>query len=128
MFDNELVLQQLNSSSTISYAKFMRYGYPKRLAMQELIDLCRPLENELENIESTMLYKKCFLTLGLKMKDFKMGNNTIFFRMNKFDLIERFISDSKNNSNDIFNRMKRAILRWKWRQYIWCIRFLSKLF
>lgn len=106
----------------------MRYGYSKRLALQEFIDLCRPLENELKSIESSMLYKKCFLTLGLEMKDFRMGNNTIFFRMNKFDLIEKFISNLKNNSHDALNMIKKGILRWKWRQIICCIRFASKLF
>lgn len=106
----------------------MRYGYPKRLALQYLVDLCHPLEKELKSIESTMLYKKCFLTLGFEMKDFKMGNNTIFFRMNKFDLIERFISNLKNISHDSLNMIKKAILRWKWRQIICCVRFLSMLF
>lgn len=120
-----MVLQQLNTSSTISYAKFMRYGYPKRLILQELVNLCRPLENELKSFERTVLYKKCFLSLGLELKDFKMGNNTIFFRLNKFNLIEKFIHDLKNNSTNTLNRIKKTILRWKWRQIIYCVRFAS---
>lgn len=123
-FDDNFVLQQLNSSSLISYAKFIRYGFPKSLTLQNLIDLCHPLENDLRNIQINrkVFYTKCLLSLGFTSKDFNVGNDRIFFRMNKFHLLD-CLKDSTKNTLDV---MKKAILRWEWRYAILCIRFMSK--
>lgn len=88
--------------------------------------MCHPLENELENIRAkrTLFYTKCLLALGFHVKDFNMGNDIIFFRMNNFHLID----DLKNNPKDTLNSMKKSILRWKWRIAILCVRFASEYY
>lgn len=53
--------------------------------------------NTSSTIDRDIIYTKCFLSLGLGLQDFKIENNTILFRMNKFDLIENFICDLKKN-------------------------------
>lgn len=95
VFDEEFVLKQLNTSSTVSYARFIRYGYPKRIDFQKITDACSPIENNLKNICSDRynFYAKVLISIGFKFSDFKLGNDVIFFRAGKFDLIQAFLSD-----------------------------------
>lgn len=100
IFDNELVLMQLKTSSTIAYANFLRFGYPTRIAFQDLVNACKPIEDKLKNtcIWSTSFYTKVLLYIGITLKDFKMGNDTIFFRSNKIHLVEMFFSNIKTGN------------------------------
>lgn len=101
-FEENLVSKQLITSSTISYAKFIRFGYPKRIELQKMVDECKWLEKKL-NIECAQrltFYSKVLLYIGFKLKDFKMGNNAIFFRLSKFNLLERFFSDLAENKEE----------------------------
>lgn len=94
-FEHDLVLKQLITSSTISYVKFIRFGYPKRIELRKIVDACEWLEKKL-NIEfeqRSMFYSKVLLYIGFKLKDFKMGHDAIFFRSKKFHLLENFLSD-----------------------------------
>lgn len=95
IFDEELILKQLNTSSTISYAKFIRFGYPKRIPYKKLADACKPIEDNLKKIchEESNIYTKVILSIGLSLNNFKLGNDTIFFRSKQFHLMEKFFSD-----------------------------------
>lgn len=95
MFDEQFVLRQLNTSSTVAYAKFIRFGYPKRIAIQQILDPCKVIENKLMKMcsDRSNFCSKILLSIGFKLSDFKIGNDTIFFRSNKFHLMEEFFSD-----------------------------------
>lgn len=128
MFENESVSQQLYTSSTISYAKFSRYGYPKRVHLIELQDKIRPLESKLKFISTNRtLELKILQFLGFKLSDFKMGINMIFFRLNRFELFEKFIADFKNDPDFILNEMKRFLIRSNWR-YMMLSKFIIHSF
>lgn len=92
-FEENLVLSQLKTSSTVAFANFMRCGYPKRISLQKIIDHCAPIEKKLRVSDTTQFYKQVLLWLGFNLQDFKMGKDTIFFRLNKFPLLETFFSD-----------------------------------
>lgn len=92
--DEGFVLEQLHTSSTVSYAKFIRYGYPKRIDFKKLVDACKPIKSKLEKAcGKSNFYSKVLLSMGLKLNEFKFGNDTIFFRSKKFHLVEEFFSD-----------------------------------
>lgn len=91
-FDEELILRQLISSNTISYAKFMRFGYPKRISLQTMLNECKLVEEKINIpcVDRLNFIFKVLLCIGFRFEDFKMGNDAIFFRSNKFHLIEKF--------------------------------------
>lgn len=90
----------MNTSCTISYANFMKFGYPKRIYLQDLVNVCKELENNLKtiSIKQSNFYSKVLLSIGFKLKDFKMGNNAIFFRAEKFHLLEKIFSETASFS------------------------------
>lgn len=88
-----LVLSQLNTSSTVAYANFMRFGYPKRIALQKIIDHCESIEKKLNVSNRTYFYSKVLLCLGFSPQDFKISNDMIFFRLDKFSLLDFFFSE-----------------------------------
>lgn len=93
-FSEKLILEQLKTSSVVSYAKFVRFGYPKRIPIQKMIEICKSIEEKFKKMYTQKyFYRKVLLTLGFKIKDFKMGNDEIFFRSDKFHLLENFFSD-----------------------------------
>lgn len=108
-FERDLILQQLNTSSTISYAKFIRYGYPKHVALQLIIDACKSIENKLVKpyVNRLDFCTKIIMFVGLKLQDFKIANDTIFVRLNKFTLLETFFSGALAAKG--FQEMKTAI-------------------
>lgn len=117
-FEEELVLRQLLTSSTISYARFMRFGYSKRVAYQTIIDSCKLVENKLKKhcVNRSNICSKILLSIGFKLNDFKMGNDTIAFRANSFHLL------TKNP----LDKIEGFIWQSKWKCVLSAIRFLSK--
>lgn len=99
-FDDELVLKQLKTSSIISHAEFIRFGYSKRIDVQRIVEACKPIEKRLIKLcgNQSKLCSYVMLYLGFKLNEFKMGKDLIFCRSNKFHLLERFLS-SLNSSN-----------------------------
>lgn len=100
-FDEELVLSQLNTSCTVSYAKFIRFGYSKSVTLQELDQKCSSIVKKFAkaSVSRSIFYSKLFLSIGFKLEEFTIGNEAIFFRSNKFESLEKFFSDLKTEPN-----------------------------
>lgn len=127
-FQNELVSQQLYTSSIISYAKFNRLGYPKRVQLKEITDKIQPIASTLKFISKHRLLNLKFLQfLGYEQKDFQMGNDTIFFRLHKFKLFEKFILDFENNRDLFLCKMKKFLIQSNWQYMYLVVMMLSKL-
>lgn len=96
-FDEALVLSQLNTSCTVSYTNFIRFGYSKSVAFEKLVERCKSVEEKWNkaNADRATFYSKVLLSLGFKLDEFKMGNEAIFFRANKFVLMEELFEDMK---------------------------------
>lgn len=94
-FDEQLILEQLNTSCVMSYARFMRFGFSKRIDFKELVDKCKPIEDKLNtaHMDRSQFYSKILLCIGFTFGEFKIGNDAIFFRSNKFELLETFFSN-----------------------------------
>lgn len=93
-FNDELVLQQLKTSSIISHAEFIRFGYSMRIDVRKIIEACKPIEKKLMKVcvNQSKLCLYVMLYLGFKLNEFKMGKDVIFCRSNKFHLVEQFLS------------------------------------
>lgn len=48
-------------------------------------------------MDRTQFYSNVLLYIGFRLKDFKMGNDEIFFQSNKFHLLEKFFYDVAEN-------------------------------
>lgn len=101
-FEEKLVLKQLFTSSIIAYANFMRFGYPNHVAVNKIIGQCRSLENKLSKAYNDRLdfCSKVLSFIGFKPEDYKKGTDEIFFRSNKFHLLEQFFSDTSAVRNE----------------------------
>lgn len=99
-FEEELVLNQLNTSCTVSYANFIRFGYSKSVAFEEFVEKCRSVEEKWTkgNADRASFYSKVLLSIGFKNNECKMGNEAIFLRSNKFVLLEKFFVDMETFS------------------------------
>lgn len=95
-------MKQLNTSSTVSYANFVRFGYPNRVTFQAISDACKSIENNLKNIckNPSEFYTKVILSIGFKFNDFQLGKDVIFFRSEKFSLVTEFLSESSRKFNE----------------------------
>lgn len=84
----------------------MRFGYPKRIDLQNLVNACKPIEEKLKSAcskeclkeQPNYVYTKVLLFIGFYLKDFKMGNDLIFFRTDKIHLMEVFFSNLSTTS------------------------------
>lgn len=144
MFNNELVLKQLKTSSVISHAKFIRFGYSKRIAFQKLVDACEPIKKKLINVcgNPSKFYLIVMQSLGFNRNEFQMGNDVIFIRSNKFHLMEEFLSETQSKKanqsgitlsesipqkrRDPLERIKKFVWHLKWKYVFNCVRFFGK--
>lgn len=112
-FDDELVLKQLKTSSVISYAKFIRFGYAEHVTLQKIIDECKYVEKKLDKWSNNQFnfYSKVLLSIGFRLKDFKMGNDSVFFRSNKFYLLDNFFSETRTALNSKEDPLKQGQTR-----------------
>lgn len=100
-FEEELVLKQLKTSSVISYARFIRFGFSKHIELQQLVDKCKLIEDKLNTarLDRSQFYSKVLLSIGFRLEEFRIGNGVIFFRSNKFELLEKFFCDITSEPN-----------------------------
>lgn len=89
-------MQQLHTSSIISYAKFIRDGYPKRVAIERIMAECKSVENKLPKAYANRLdfCTKILRFIGLRSQDYKIGDDVIFLRANKLSLLEQFFTEA----------------------------------
>lgn len=94
-FEEELVLRQLRTSCTVSYAKFIRFGYSERIDFQEFADKFKILEDKfkIDRDGRTNFYSKILISIGFSREEFKMGTETIFLRLNKLEVLKKIFSD-----------------------------------
>lgn len=79
----------------VSYAKFIRFGYSERIDFQEFADRFKFLEDKfkIDRDGRTNFYSKILLSIGFSREEFKMGTETIFFRLNKLEVLKKVFSD-----------------------------------
>lgn len=77
----------------MSYARFIRFGFSKRIDFQELTNKCRLIKLNKTRIDPNKFYSKVLLAIGFSSKEFKIGNDAVFFRSNKFEILEKIFSD-----------------------------------
>lgn len=106
-FEESLVLGQLKTSCTISYANFIRFGYSKSVKFEQLADVCRLVEKKWNKMDRAHFYSKVLLSLGFKLNEIKLGKEAIFFRTNKFSCLEKLFSDIKTFPNQLPIQMTR---------------------
>lgn len=132
----DFVLKQLNTSCVLSYARFIRFGFSLRFNFQELSIKCKVLEDKLKRrMDRSQFYSKVFLSIGFRLNEFKIGHDAIFFRSNKFELLQKLfcdmtsepnlISATKSNSKHLLKKIEGFFLRSKWQSTILAIRFLG---
>lgn len=115
--DNVLVLQQLKSANITAYARLMQLGYPVRFAVNDLNQIYGPY---IRAAEIRQFYMKLFLSIGLKLIDFKFGENLVFFRTQN-----KLLDSSPNSIELIISKMRRYIARTKFRTTAFGIVFLK---
>lgn len=73
----------------------MRFGYSKNVPHKQIIETCKSVENKLKKhcVNRSSICSKILMSIGFKLKDFKMGKDTIGFRANSFHLLENFFAD-----------------------------------
>lgn len=89
-FDECMILRQLRSSSTLAYADFVRFGFPLRIAVTEMDNLYAPHYNICA--DARKFHMKLLLAIGLRIGEFKLGQNYILFRSNQRDKLEKLLS------------------------------------
>lgn len=117
IFDDQLVINQLNSSSTIAYAEFMTYA--SRVSIQGIIDFCSFNPHNGNNKKRTV--SVCLSSIGIQQKDFRIGKEYVFLRMEEGPL--SYILKSPNS----VRKSKRFLIRLYWRKCIMVAHFLVQI-
>lgn len=90
----QFVAKQLTSSCVMSYAEFIRCGYPIHLDVGSLNGIFQPYFEQFRRFcpNEEHFYRLLAISIGSLPDDFKFGENVIFFRQNKsphfVDLLE----------------------------------------
>lgn len=89
-FDECMVLRQLRSSSTLAYADFVRFGFPLRISVAKMQSLYAPYYHICASARK--FHMKLLLAIGLRIGQFKLGQNFIFFRSDQHEKMQQLLS------------------------------------
>lgn len=103
----------------------MRSGFPKRITLEELVNVCQPIEKKFQSFQGPNLYSKILLSRGFRQNDFRIGREVIFFRSAKFSLLEKLFHDMRESPDDTSKQISGALARSMWRCTIARISFLG---
>lgn len=106
-FEDSIVLEQLRSSSTLSYVDFVQIGFPLRITLVKIQNLYAPYYNMCA--DARRFHMKLLLSKCLRIGEFKLGNNYIFFRSNKCNQMQQILSVDSS-----LIALKRYIARTRW--------------
>lgn len=123
-FEEIIVSNQLKTTCTMAYINFIRFGYSKSIAIDELARMCEPVDGCIKSCASRMrFYSIVLLSMGFQLDEFKMGKEAIFFRSTKFSLLGEYF-----RSGDSLKKIRKYYWRTRWRKLISAFRFLGNLF
>lgn len=116
-------MQQLRSANLIAYAKFLQLGYPLRVSFDSLnAKYEQYIAKSVLGLDRTKLfYKKLMLSNGFELKDFRFGENVIFFRTQRQELVEQLLESPTNS----MKKLKCYSARSKIRVIAFCLIFLK---
>lgn len=106
-FDECMVLKQLRSSSTLAYADFVRFGFPLRMSFKKMQSLYEPYFHLCADERKFMT--KLLLAIGLRIGQFKLGQNFILFRSKQYEKMQQLLSVDSS-----VLALKRYIARTRW--------------
>lgn len=106
-FDECMILRQLRSSSTLAYVNFVRFGFPLRIAVTKMNSLYASYYGTYA--DARKFHMKLLLAIGLRIGEFKIGQNYIHFRSNQRDKLEQILSVDSS-----IVALKRYIARTRW--------------
>lgn len=92
----------------MAFAKFIRFGYSKSIDLQDLADKCKSIEDKFSygGLNRSKYYSKVLLSLGFGLDEFKIGNDVIFVRSNKFELMEQFLHTMREDTTKEHHEQK----------------------
>lgn len=127
--DDTFVMKQLRSSSVLSYAEFMKCGFPTRIAIQALYETYQPYIGQREETsqDKRTFCKSLLRSLGLTTDKFKFGQNLIFFRANESVLsFEQLLKPDQKYIQTTKTNLRKWVATFNWRVLIKCILFLKR--
>lgn len=82
----------------------MRFGYPGHIPLEKMMNKFKLVEKLNKwSANPSNFYSKILMALGLKLKDFKIGKDSIFFRANKIRILEDIFCEIDNFHSDILD-------------------------
>lgn len=105
----------------------MRSGFPKRITLEELVNVCQPIKKKFKSFQGPNLYSKILLSRGFRLNDFRIGKEMIFFRSANFSLLEKLFHDLRESPENTSKQITGALIRSMWRCNILRISFLGNV-
>lgn len=111
-------MQQLKSSSLISYINLIRCGYPKRVPIDQIYKSFKPKYNLWKDVcsDSKRFCSNLLLSNGFKHTDFKFGTDCIFFRMRCSTLLDKLSYPNPDFIGQSINTMKKHLIQLEWKK------------
>lgn len=129
ILDDAFVAKQLKSSSVLSYVKYMKNGFPTRIAISALYRTYHPHIGYLrDNYKDERTFCKSLLcSLNLTSDDFKFGQNLLFFRASSAIPFDQLLKPDQKFIQKTIENLKKWMVLFKWRVLIKCMIFLKRL-
>lgn len=103
----------------MSYATFMRCGYPIHIEIRCLHEIFEPYFEQFRTLcpDEERFYSLLAISIGLLPDDFKFGENVIFFRQNKSPHFDDLLKLNPNSIPSILVKMKKFLkMTEKWQR------------
>lgn len=83
-FDDDFIKSQLKTSSIVPYMNLMQNGFPNRIPYTEILPKFEELFVKEIEADKLKFCERVLIANGNEKCDFKLGENAVFFRNNKY--------------------------------------------
>lgn len=132
IFDENVVLKQIQTSGTLTYFNLMQHGYPFKVRIDDLFEnITSFLEPRHISVGSKMCCQIYLIATGFEHTDFKLGKTEIHIRLGKNDLFNQ-LRRGMNNASDISicptiaKNFRKGFVAFMFRALLVQIRFVGK--
>lgn len=129
LFDDTLIMNQLESISAIAYLQLIRSGFPIRVLYTELLPKYDKYIHGRARLNQHRLCREILCTIGFKSREFKLDKEEVLFRPHNSHLhqaLNRKDSDFIKEISDEVNK-RFAHKLWKSLRIFWKFYFMCKL-
>lgn len=124
LFDDGIVMNQLDAMSACAFSKLIRCGFSDKISYDEFLPKFDQFLFERAKKNKKNLCHEVLLAIGFRSRDFKIDGSEVFFRPHNSNLLQQLKREDARFVEQTANKINKRTMRRLWTILLICWQFL----